>query len=250
MTDQLKPYWIGPQYSEIGLDWEIPFLARRKLPTVVGLTGPTRVGKTMVAKRLVTEHGFHYESISAVLGEMAMMLGSEGRNWRALGEVGRTLRKEMGLDILAQAVLGRIYKLKDVEFIVVDGVLHPAEARTFSAKTNFVLVGLVASTQARVTEALRWYTGKEKEIRQDLRQRDKFENYDYEAFERIRRSENNLDEYKAEDVHAPDVLACLALVEKEYLIDLGNDPFNAKTMFDPTDWIVRGPLKRISDEYR
>jgi dephospho-CoA kinase len=259
MITLLKPHWIGPQYSEINRDWEMPFLALKKLPIVVGLTGPARVGKTMVAKRLVTEHGFHYESMSTFLRDMAHMLGrhrsyrqelgKERDAWKKLTEVSQILRQEMGADVIARMVLDRISQLREVECIVVDGILHPADVQTLRGHTDFVLVGMAASTDARVREAVRWYAEDEAHIQQDLEQRDRFENYDYEEFKRQRNTDDMQDVEAAIQRPALDVLACLKLVEREHLIDLGNKPFNVETIFKPADDIVHKLLKDARDEY-
>jgi dephospho-CoA kinase len=244
MDGTLKPYWIGPQYSEIGRDWEMPFLALKRLPVVVGLTGPSRVGKTMVAKHLVTGHDFHYESMAVVLREMASMLGENRSGWQALSRVSQTLRQELGPDIMARSILERIAGLKGVERIVVDGILHPADVQTLREQTQFFLIGLAASREARAREATRWYAGDGEAIRRDLEQRDEFENYDYAEFLRQRKDGSQAVAPAGVERARPDVLACLALVEEAYLVDLDDQPFNMETVLAPVDRIVEALLRQ------
>lgn len=246
MAGRLKPHWIGPQYSEIGRDWEMSFLARRKLPVVVGLTGPSRVGKTMVAKRLVTEYDFHYESMAVVLRKMAAMLGENRHSWQALSRASQTLRRELGPDVMARRILERVAGLKGVERIVVDGILHPADVETLREHSQFFLIGLAASREARAREAMRWYPGDGEAIRRDLEQRDEFEHYDYEKF--LRQSKDGGQAAGPGEVEQtrPDVLACLAQVEEGYLIDLDDQPFNMETIFAPVDRIVAEILLQVA----
>jgi dephospho-CoA kinase len=246
MDGRLRAHWIGPRYSEIGRDWEMSFLARRKLPVVVGLTGPSRVGKTMVAKRLVTEYDFHYESMAVVLRQMAAMLGEDRRSWQALSRVSQTLRRELGPDVIARRILERMAGLKGVDRIVVDGILHPADVKTLGEHSQFFLIGLAASREARAREAMRWYPQDSEAIRRDLEQRDEFEHYDYQKFLQQRKDGGQAAPPDEVEKRRPDVLACLAQVEAGYLIDLDDQAFNMETIFVPVDGIVENILLEVT----
>jgi cytidylate kinase len=246
MAGKLRSHWIGPQYSEIGRDWEMRFLALKRLPVVVGLTGPWRVGKTMVAKRLVTEYGFHYESMAVVLRDMAAMLGENRSDWQVLSRVSQTLRQELGADVMARRILERMAGLKGVERMVVDGILHPADVRTLRQQTQFFLIGLAATLDTRAREATRWYAGDGQAIRRDLEQRDAFEHYDYAEFVRQREAGSQVPAPAEVEPTRPDVLACLALVETGYMIDLDDRPFNVETIFAPVDEMVENILLQVA----
>jgi hypothetical protein len=155
-TQYITP--IGPQFSVLNLDPEMRFLGQAVSPLIIGLTGPTKVGKTQVAKMLVTDLGFEYAGLSAVVKRLSMRLGMKDANWEGIGKLADDLRKGYSKDYLARQTDMYIRRsFRNKKRIVIDGILHPAELNYFQTiYENFKLVSLNASLTLRITTAKEW----------------------------------------------------------------------------------------------
>jgi cytidylate kinase len=233
MSPKQLSAWSGPQFSTLYKDWEIPFLSMKSLPIVLALTGPTKTGKTIIAKRLVTEYDFHYESMSSILVESAKKLGKEVNDWQQLGQIAMLMRQQDGEDILAKLVIERINMAFSIyDKVVVDSVLHPAEIRTFSERTNFKLVGIIADRELRVREYLRWYGGSRGSANRALRTRDEYEQFGTMGNNKI----------------APNVDACLNH-SPIHMIEI-HDSFNSETVLKPIDLFLEEELFIIRERHK
>lgn len=165
---------IGPQFSLIHKDKEMNFLSLVKSPVVIGLTGPSKVGKTQIAKYLVTEHNFAYIGLTLPLKDISKKLGHKNPSWEELGEIGCMLREHLFCGILAKYAIDEIKKNhRGDERIVLDGILHPSEIDLFEDSfQNFYLLGIIANDKLRAKKAIEW--GAIKSI-ENLVERDKFE---------------------------------------------------------------------------
>lgn len=221
MKKSIKQIWIGPQLSAIQNDAEMGFLAYYKMPIIVGLTGPTKSGKTIVARRLTSEHGFHYFNLSTFIREHAKNLGQGRPSWEKLKVIGEMIRAEKGDDIFARWAMERIKPfLFGGSKIIFDGVLHPKEVEFFRSINNFFLIGMVAPLDVRYKQANRWFPNEFNSI-DVIISRDK-----YECAEA---------KYKHSNPRTPNITKCLDLAD--YTIVIQND-FNDENVYIQADKIV------------
>ena len=213
---------ISPQSSNLDNDWETPFLGMVKKPVFVGITGPTRSGKTILAKHLVTEHGFSYFNMTSVLLDKAKKLGWSS-DWESLGKIARILR-EIEIDYIAKNLLRGIdIRMMDTYKIVVDNILHPAEIDFFDRTTSMTTIGIRVIGDIREKESFRWYGEDSKP--EAITRRDGFEQYNC----------NNDDKF------APDIDGCLSLISEKNIIKVENE-FSHKTLLDKIEVILSNIL--------
>jgi len=205
---------IGPQFSLIHKDKEMGFLSSVKSPIVIGLTGPSKAGKTQIAKYLVTEHDFGYIGISAPLKDLAKKLGHKNPGWSELGELGCMLREHICEDVLGKYALDEIKKnYRGKERIILDGILHPKEVDFFeNSFHNFYLLGVTANDKLRIKKAMEWGGIKSS---QDLIERDRFEQV------------NKLTKNR----YAPNVLDCMSRCRR--ILEISG--FTREVIFEGTD---------------
>ena len=149
---------IGPEFSLIHKDKEIQFLCLKTPPIIIGLTGPSKVGKTMIAKQFVTEHGFSYVGIANPLRKLARERGLINPDWKQLGNLICTIREHKSQDELARIAIGDIEKnLRGKNFVVVDSLLHPSEILLFkNSFQKFFMLGINAESNFRIRHAIDW----------------------------------------------------------------------------------------------
>jgi dephospho-CoA kinase len=218
----LKPVHpsIEPKFSRAYMDWEYPFLPLKGLPSLVGLTGPTKCGKTIMAERLVTTFDFQFLSISKIVFDVTANLGLEIEGWRTLGNMARDYRNLKGKEIFARLGMERIRKmLLDHDKVVIDGILHPSELEYFLGFNGFVIIGIDSNIDTRAEAAKSWYGGDDlEEVKEDIKERDRFEQYSLDR----------------SDPLAPNVSKCLELAGKmDEIIHVRE--FNKKTLYDQID---------------
>jgi dephospho-CoA kinase len=234
--------WVAPQTSQLYLDWETSFLGTRKLPLIVGLTGPTLAGKSMVGQFLVTEYGFRYERMSDILTRRSIYRGiipqhdrhheefEESPYWQLLGEIAINLRKQFGKTILARLMMEQIrYQLIHNDRFVVDSILHPEELKFFQSIGNFVVFGFKASAKLRAESASNWYFRRdsglkfefEKQQLKNIDRRDKFEQYEV--------ANQNYDY----DLWRPNIDYCLEFSNKAGLLITLTKQINEDSLFSP-----------------
>ncbi len=190
----------GPEYSKIHQDREMSFLGLKHLPFLLGITGPSKAGKTMIAKFLVTEHGFHYEVLSSFLREKAKYLGMKSPTWQDLGEIAVRWRREEGCAILFDLLFRKMSRdgtLRDQPAIVIDGILHPDEAKAVLAKPNSALIAVVAGRKQRYDSSKGWFSADKVPSWEDFVMRDQWE--------------FGLDKARENHLQAPDIGACIRL---------------------------------------
>lgn len=142
---------ISVQFSNIFLDQEIKIISRYLIPTIVGITGPTKSGKTNLARILCHEYNFHYVNLTTVITSYARILGEENINWESLGKVACKIREQNYDYFFAEKVLEEIERKNYPEVrYVIDGILHPSEIEYFKKETrHFLMVGLSPSLDVR-----------------------------------------------------------------------------------------------------
>lgn len=113
---------------------------------VVGLVGPLGVGKTTIARYLVSK-GFQSLRFSDPIRREANKRNlPESRT--VLQDIGDHWRQKFGRDYLSQLLLEEI-KQKPTKNFVIDGFRNPGEIEPFLTLTNFVLIGLNADPAVR-----------------------------------------------------------------------------------------------------
>lgn len=165
-------FWIGPSFSDVHNDWETTFLGMNKLPLVIGLSGPTKCGKTIIAKQLSTGLGFQYINLATYLNKVKKSRGITDRNWNVSYAIGVELRQQFGNNILAYyAIKDIISKYRGQSRFVVDGIFHPEEVLLFRRLPRFALVWVNVDFNLRVEVASDWYN-EIVDVRSELEERD------------------------------------------------------------------------------
>lgn len=221
------PFEMKPSITE---DWEFEFLGLEVFPKIIGLTGPTKCGKTMIAKRLATEYGFFYVNLGSILSKIVSTMGEADLSAKQLGNFGRSLRELKGADILAHLafrILKNQAKLPDK--IILDSLLHPMEIEFFRRRSNLILIGIEANRDVRFHQLMGWAGIKSEEAEQILSERDEHEQY----------------HGSRQDIFSPNIDECLELVKKpEWLISIETEMTN-QTVYEPLDSI----MDRLSKEW-
>lgn len=242
--------WISPQASQLHLDWEIPFLGTRRMPLIVGLTGPTLSGKTMVGQFLVTEYGFRYERMSDILTQRSIYRGiipqhdrhheefEDSPYWHSLGGISGNLRKQYGTRIIAELLIEKIRRqLIDNDLFVIDSILHPDEMEFFFSVGKFVPIGFSAPASVRAKSASNWYYRNdslpkdqfEKQQLKNINRRDEFEQYNI----------NNKN--YVYDKLRPNIDLCLRITDQKGLLINLKSEINEDSLFSP----VKGFLDKF-----
>ena len=150
---------IGPEYSKIYNDKEMAYLGISRQPMIIGITGPTKSGKTMVARYLVTEYGFHYECLSSIIRERASYLGFVSPNWEKMRDIVKVWRSEDGPSVLIDVLMKKLERegiLREGRTIVVDAVLHPKEYLALKKLPFADLIAITASPELRYESTKAW----------------------------------------------------------------------------------------------
>lgn len=228
---KLRP-WIEPQFSQIFNDPEVPFLGLRKLPIIIGLCGPTKCGKTIMAEHLVTDHDFQYESLATIIEELARNQGVEELSWQVLDKIAEDFRELQESDIFARILMSRIKQdLNSKKRIVIDDLVHPAEVRYLQQFPFFTPIGIEASSQVRAKAASVWY-GKSIETNQRLiEEQDKYEQYGFNRHNK----------------YASNISACIKIARKSGEIIRVVGALTKKTIFDHIDQKARKILGQEPD---
>ncbi len=123
---------------------------------IIGLAGPIAGGKGEVAK-ILKEKGFIYFSLSDRVREETARKGLKMER-ETLQNVGDSLRKEFGNDILAKRTSELIEKISNSN-IVIDGIRNPGEIVFLKEKLNIFLIGVTAPREIR----LKLYLGRNRD---------------------------------------------------------------------------------------
>lgn len=226
MADKSE-FWIGPSYSSVHNDWETTFLGMHNLPLVIGLSGPTKCGKTIVAKQLSTGLGFWYINMAEYINIVKKSRGITDRNWKKSYRIGVELREQFGNDILARYTIRDIAsKHRSQNRFVVDGIFHPSEILLFNKLPRFHLIWVDVDFDLRVEVATQWYNDI-LDVRNELADRDIQE----------RLHENDMMDSMA------NLYKCSRLADEKLTIK-NEEGFNHNTVFRRFESIVR---KYITD---
>jgi len=185
-------YPIGPEFSNIYMDDEIKILARTSIPLILGITGPTKSGKTNLARTLSSEYGFYYLSLSRIITNHynAIYYGIDP-NWKSLGEIARRIRKSTTTYFFAEKAINEIQKSNYSQGLyVIDGVLHPDEIDFFSENTKqFIMIGLNPPKSVRRKYLLTDGTMTKSELieRDSFEQLNQKQKYDSEYYPNIKK---------------------------------------------------------------
>lgn len=109
------------------------------MSVIIGLAGRRGAGKSTIARRLATEHGFDCASFGDIVRQEALAR-SLPTSTSSLQAVGRTLIDEWGWPRFCQAVLGNIPRTSQG---IIDGIRHVAaieSLRGLVAPSRFELV--------------------------------------------------------------------------------------------------------------
>jgi hypothetical protein len=170
-------YSTTTEFSRIHDDREMGFLGLGSVPTIIGVTGPTKAGKTMIANYLVAEHSFRYESLSGLLRERAAALGITSPTWEHMRDLALRWRRDGNAILLSTLFvrLGRAGVFESKRPIVIDGILHPAEAISLLDRPGTSLVAINAERALRYQLWEQWAGSEKIPSRQEFERRDRWE---------------------------------------------------------------------------
>lgn len=120
------------------------------LPSVIGLVGPIRAGKTTTAKYLVDRYGFTLASNSEILKRILTGMGIVPTRTN-LSSLGDAIFEVLGNDVIAKQRLENLH----LGPIVVDGIRYNDELERYSQHPDFKLLGLTADPELRFARTLR-----------------------------------------------------------------------------------------------
>lgn len=122
-------------------------------PTVVGLIGRKRAGKSTTAAYLETHYGARQMRHSAVLEEVLVVLGLNPRTRKNCSDLFLALKERFGEDVITRRIIADIHNAasESTDLTVIDGIRWPAEVRTYQRAfwPHFHLVTLTASQEVR-----------------------------------------------------------------------------------------------------
>lgn len=134
-----------------------------KYPSVIGIVGPIRSGKSTVSDYLSRSYGYRVASNAEVLREIAEKIGmSMDRN--SLSKLGDAIFSTLGNNAIA---LYRVSQNHD-QPTVIDGIRYLEEVDTYAKLPSFKLLGVMSGDKARYlrTMALR-NTGKDRDLTEE-----------------------------------------------------------------------------------
>jgi dephospho-CoA kinase len=114
--------------------------------TIFGLVGPIASGKQVLADFL-KERGFRYISLSDEVREEALDRGLATKR-ENLQNVGNSLRREFGLDILAVRALAKIDP--ETKLLVVDSIRNVGEISYLRRHLPIKIIGIDAPAEIRM----------------------------------------------------------------------------------------------------
>ncbi|PMV24994.1 MULTISPECIES: AAA family ATPase [unclassified Pseudomonas] len=120
-----------------------------ELPSIIGMVGPIRAGKTTVTKYLVEEYGYISASNSDVLRRILEGMGIE-TDRKNLGALGNSIFSVLGNDIIARYRLANLHMGR----IVVDGIRYPDELARYAEVPDFKLLAVTADPDLRFLRAI------------------------------------------------------------------------------------------------
>lgn len=163
---------------------------------IVGLVGPIGVGKTTIGDYFASK-GYKRLKFSDPIKEETNRLKLPHTR-EIFQDVGDSLRERFGNDYIARALLEKVRKDRDGNFVV-EGFRNPDEIKPFLKLSNFILLGLNADPEVRY---------------QRLKKRS--EPRDPKNFEEFKKQAER-DQGMLQPAHGQQVLKCLELAD--FVID-------------------------------
>ncbi len=114
----------------------------------IGFTGQLAAGKGEALRILYSEFGFKSFSLSDRVRETAKARGLENVTREMLMDVGDSLRRDFGGNILAKLSSGLAF-VESLPRVTIDSIRNPAEVMFLRAHPNFRLIAVVASQEER-----------------------------------------------------------------------------------------------------
>jgi dephospho-CoA kinase len=113
---------------------------------IIGITGPIASGKSVLVEMLI-EKGFVYFGLSGELREEAKKEGIPMER-KALQDYGNSTRERFGNDYWAKRIIAKMSPEKNY---IIDGIRNPGEIEALRKLGNFVLIGISAPIEKRLT---------------------------------------------------------------------------------------------------
>ncbi len=135
----------------------------KQIRKIIGITGPLGSGKT-TASKILQEKGYTNFTFSDVIKEKAKKMGKATDDRKILQDIGDSLRKKYGNDILARHTFKRV-KASNIEFVIIDGIRNIGELTYIKEKGGYIIgiYGDIDVRFRRISKRGQFYYGKTKE---------------------------------------------------------------------------------------
>ncbi len=120
---------------------------------IIGVVGQIASGKGILVKYLIEKLNFISFSLSSILHNELKKKKIKKFTRKTLQDMGDSLRKRSGDDILAQLAIKKLLAQGE-KHVVIEGIRNPGEIEFLKKKPSFILIGVKAKRELRFKRLL------------------------------------------------------------------------------------------------
>ena len=120
---------------------------------IIGVVGQIASGKGILVKYLIEKLNFISFSLSSILHNELKKKKIKNFTRKTLQDMGDSLRKRSGDDILAQLAIKKLLAQGE-KHVVIEGIRNPGEIEFLKKKPSFILIGVKAKRELRFKRLL------------------------------------------------------------------------------------------------
>ncbi len=153
----------GKKFSQDKKDLTVNLIHDALKTPIIGITGPFGSGKTTASKMLQDE-GYASFTFSDVIKKKAKKMGLRTDVRSILQDIGDSMRKKQGNDILAKLTFSSV-RSSNLKFVIIDGIRNRGELEYIKNRGGFI-IGIDADSDVRFTRVSKnggFYYGKSRE---------------------------------------------------------------------------------------
>ncbi len=125
----------------------------KKYIVYVGVVGQIACGKGVLVDYLIKKVDFVSFSLSSILHDELKKKGVKEFTRKTLQDIGDSLRKQYGDDVLARRAI-EILKKQGEKHVVIEGIRNPGEIEFLKKNPAFILIGVKANREVRFKRLL------------------------------------------------------------------------------------------------